>query len=279
MKGGYILLNGTFYRENDLLFSNLDIQRITNGIKESFRTENNVILFARDNYKHLLKAISSINFKVPRDWDLSRLKHDVSRLLNKNHLFIASRVQIIFFQGTNKTDYLLSAEEIPRGYYPLNEAGLMIDFYYKGVKSDSELRRFEASSRFLWISAASEAASKSKNNLIILNNKGYACEGIGVSFCCLQDNTAIFPSPDSMGYQPPLISKIIKCSKSCGFRTALRNDISAEELLNAEEIFMIDNSLGIQKILGLGDRRYYNNKTTTLALKLKELAIKESADH
>ena len=279
MKGGYIIVNGTFQRDNDLLYSSLDLARLGRDIKESFRAENNVILFAKENYNHLLKAISAIGLLTLKDWDLSRLRHDVSRLLNKNHLFLAAKVHIHFFEGVNKTDYLLSAEEIPRGYYPLNEQGLMVDFYDEGVKSDTKLNCFEASSRFLWISAAESTLSRSKQNLLIFNNKWHACEGIFVSFCYLQDNTATFPSEESFGYQPPINKKIVKCAKSCGFNISMRKDITKEDLLNAEELFLIDNCLGIRKILGLGDRRFYSNKTAALALKLKELAIKESAGH
>ncbi len=279
MKGGYILLNGTFYRENEPLFSSLDIQRFADGIKEEFRAEDNMILFAEENYNHLLKALEAVDYKVPPDWDLSRLKHDVSRLLNKNHLFLASRIQIRFFKGTDSTYYILSAEEIPRGYFPIIEPGLMIDFYCEGVKAVSRFSRFETSSRFLWITAFENALLKSKDNVILFNDKGHACEGINTSFCYLKEETAVFPSLASLGYQPPLIAKIIKCAKSCGFRTALRNDISSEELLNADELFLIDNSLGIQKVLGLGERRYYNTRTTAIALKLNELAIKETTEH
>ena len=275
MKGGYILVNGKFQRDNDPLFTSLDLQRLGNGIKESFRAENNIILFAEENYNYLVKAISAIGFGLPKEWDLSRLRHDVSRLLNKNHLFLAAKVHVHFFYGTENTDYLMSAEEIPRGFYPLNEQGLMIGFYEEGVKSDTGLNCFETSSRFLWITAAHKALSKSKHNMIIFNNKGYACEGIAASFGFIKDNTAVFPSVGSLGYQPPLNSKIIKCAKNCGYKVSLKNDISHEDLLNADELFLIDNCLGIQKVLGLENRRYYSTKTAAIAMKLNELAIKE----
>jgi branched-chain amino acid aminotransferase len=279
VKGGYILLNGKFHRENEPLFTCLDLQRISMEIKESFRTENNLILFAEENYNYLVNALTAIGLRIPKDWDLPRFRHDVSRLLNKNHLFLASRVIIHFIQNTDKTDYLLTAEEIPRGFYPLNEQGLMIDFYNDGVKSDTIFNSFEPSSRFLWISASNIAVSKSKHNLILFNKKGHACEGITSSFGYLKDNTAVFPSQGSCGYQPPLNSTIIKCTKMCGFKVLEKDNISHDDLLNADELFLIDNCLGIQKILGLDSRRYYSAKTTAIALKLKELAMKEvSAD-
>jgi branched-chain amino acid aminotransferase len=276
MKGGYILVNGKFHSDNDTLFTSYDLQRLSMGIKESFRAENNVILFAEENFTYLTKAISNIGFAVPKELDLFRLKHDVSRLLNKNHLFLAARVYIYFFNGIDSTDYLLTAEEITKGFYPLNEEGLMMDFYDGGTKSDTSLNCFEVSSRFLWLLAAQKALSKSKHNMIISNNKGFACEGIAASFGYINDNSAVFPSTGSFGYQPPLNSMIIKCAKNCGFRISMKNDISHEDLLNADELFLIDNCLGIQKILGLGNRRYYSTITKTIALKLNELAMKET---
>ena len=135
---------------------------------------------------------------------------------------------------------------------------------------------YEPSSRFLWISANNIAKTESKHNLILSNEKGYASESIASSFGYLKDSTAVFPSPRSCGYQPPLRSTIIKCAKSCGFKVLVKDNISREDLLNADEMFLIDNCLGIQKVLGLHDRRYYSTKTTTIALKLKELAMKEN---
>lgn len=279
MKGGYILVSGKFHRENEPLFTSLDLHRLSKQIKESFRTENSFILFAEANYAYLLNALSAVELQAPKDWDLQRLKHDVSRLLNKNHLFLAAKVSIHFIQGADNTDYILTAEEIPRGFYPLNEAGLMVDFYNEGVKSDTKLNSYEPSSRFLWMSATNFAVSKLKHNLILSNDKGYACEGIASSFGYLKDNTAVFPSQRSHGYQPPFNPIVIKCTKSCGFKVLLKENISRDDLLNADELFLIDNCLGIQKILGLVSRRYYSAKTTAIALKLKELAMQEiSAD-
>lgn len=275
MKGGFIIVNGKFHRENEPLFTCLDLQRLNNGLKESFRAENNLILFAKDNSSYQLKAISALGLPVPADWDLPRLNKDVSRLLNKNHLFLAAKVNINFIQSADNTDYILTAEEIPKGFYPLNDQGLMIDFYEEGVKSETKLNAYEPSSRFLWISAMNSAISKSKHNLILANKKGFACEAIASSFCYLKDNTAIFPSPGSCGYQPPLNSMIVKCAKNCGFRVLVKDNISPEDLLNADEMFLIDNCLGIQKVLGLKNMRFYSTKTTAIALKLKELAMKE----
>lgn len=275
MKGGYILYNGKFYRESDLLFTGTDIYRLNTGIKELFRTENNLVLFAEDNFNFFINSLLSIGLPIPTDWDLPRFTRDVSRLLNKNHFFLAARVVIYLIPGVSGTDYLLTAEEIPAGFYPVNEGGLLIDFYKEGVKAQSIYHAYEPSSRFLWTAATRTTLSTSKNNLILLNNDGFACESIGGTLGYLIGESAIFPAPESQGYCPPILGVVMECAEQCGFKIIETADISHEDLLHADELFLIDNCLGVQQVLGLSTRRYYITGTTNIALKLSEIARKE----
>lgn len=275
MKGGYILFNGKFYRDSDLLFTGADLYRLNAGIRESFRTENNLVMFAEDNFSYFINSLLSIGLPIPDAWNLPRFTRDVSRLLNKNHLFLAARVVIHLIPGTSGTDYLLTAEEIPVGFYPVNEGGVLIDFFDQGAKTPSIYHAFEPSSRFLWTAATRTARSNAKNNLILSNNNGYACESIGGTFGYLTGRTAVFPAPESQGYCPPLLGVVMECAEQCGYEIVENREISHEDLLLADELFLIDNCLGIQTVLGLSTRRYYKTGTTDIALKLSEVARKE----
>jgi branched-chain amino acid aminotransferase len=200
---------------------------------------------------------------------------DVSRLLNKNHFFLAAKVVIHLIPGTSGTDYLLTAEEIPAGFYPINDAGLLIDFYDEGAKAPSIYHAYEPSSRFLWIAATRAALSELKSNLILSNNDGFACESIGGTFGYLIDGTAIFPHQDAQGYSPPILGVIMECAEQYGFEIIEKKDIRHEDLLQADELFLIDNCFGIQLVLGLSSRRYYTTGATNIAVRLSEMAKEE----
>ena len=275
MKGGYILFNGKFFRETDLLFTGPDLCRLNRGIRESFRTENNLVIFARDNFDHLINSLTTIELPVPTDWDLPRFRRDVSRLLNKNHFFLAAVVTIHLIPSVSGTDYLLIAKEAPTGFYPVNEVGILIDFYNEGTKSQSPVHAYEPSSRFLWTSARQTAISCSKNNLILMNNLGFACESIEGTFGYLTGKNAVFPAPESQGYSPPILWIVIKCAEKCGYNIIRKKEITRKDLLDADELFLIQNSLGIQPVLGLGPRRYYMTGTIIIASMLSETARKE----
>jgi len=275
MKGGYILYNGKFHPENDPLFTGADLYRLNTGIRESFRTENNLVMFAEDNFYYLINSLLSIGLPIPNEWDFPRFTGDVSRLLNKNHFYLAAKVFIHLIPGHSGTDYLLTAEEAPTGFYPVSEGGLLIDFYKEGTKAPSIHHAFELSSRFLWIEATRTALSTSKHNLIISNNQGFACEVIGGTFGLLVGGTAIFPGPESQGYSPSILGVLMECAEQCGYKIIENNAVSHEDLLNADELFLINNCDGIQPVLGLDTRRYYTTGTLGIALKLSEIARRE----
>lgn len=275
MKGGYILFNGKFFRDKDLLFPGIDLFRIHSGIKETFRAEHNLALFAEDNYNYLINGLLSYGVPIPSEWNLSRFVHDVSRLLNKNHFFLAAKVTLYLIPGITGTDYLMMAEEISRGFYPLNENGLLIDFYEQGLKTPSVVDPYEPASRNIWLTASRKALEQSKDNLIILNHRGFACESIGGTFGFLKDGVAIFPSPKSHGYTPPLLGVVMECAEQSGFMVKEKNTICRDDLLKADELFLIDNVIGIQLVLGLSSRRYYMVGSTSMGIKLNEFTREE----
>jgi branched-subunit amino acid aminotransferase/4-amino-4-deoxychorismate lyase len=273
MKGGYILINGKFHPEHEPSLKGSDFEKFLTGIQGSFRTENNEILFATENYYYLVDHLTNAGLSLPPDWDLSRFRKDVSRLLNKNHFFLAARVNLYLYKDLEKISYILSAEEIERGFYPLNETGLLIDFYEGGLKNHSPLDAYESSSRYLWRTALQHMILKQKQNLLISNPNG-VCEGIEVSFGFFKEKILYLPSRQSGGYYPPLISKIAKSGEECKFQVQYLSTISKEDLLEADEVFLIDNCLGIQKVLGLNSRRYYSTNTILLANAFKETAVR-----
>jgi len=275
LKGGFILINGRFFRESDPVFSGVDLGRLNNGVTESFRAENNLVLFAEVNYNFLINSLKSIHLPTPNDWTLSRFASDISRLLNKNHFYLAAKVVVQFFPGPGGTDYLLTAEELPRGFYPVNDTVLLMDFYSDGSKSLTANFAFEPANRFLWTAAKREAQNLSKHNLILLNHEDWACETIGGSFGYIKDGMAIFPSPRLQAYRPPIMAVVIECARQIGLKILQKTDIGRADLINADEIFLIDNCLGVQLVLGLGNERYYTTKSTSIALKLSEVAQKE----
>ena len=86
------------------------------------------------------------------------------------------------------------------------------------------------------------------------------------------------PSAQVVIRQPQKNFLFQMAAKEAGFQTEELEIINPDELLQAEELFLFDACNGIQKVLGLEDRRYFSPKTKLIAAKLSELAKKDRDD-
>jgi len=277
MKGGYFLLNGQFYKEQDAVFSLADLHGKAEGISEYFRAEYNEILFSESISGHLHQTAQTIGMDLTEVVGSHgrQLRRDVSRLLNKNKLYLAARVEIQLFPSGDRLNCVLFASEMARGYYPVQDPGLILSFYDSQLKDIRATPSFCADGLFLWQEARRKAKELQRPNMILLNRDGSCCESIGGSFALLNKDCVVFPAAASGGYRCAIRNEVERSVREAGFSSEERENIKPEELLEAEELFLFDACHGVEKVLGLEDRRYYSTKTDLIARRLSELARKD----
>jgi hypothetical protein len=280
MKGGYFLRNGRFYLENESVFTLSEIKQRGEGFAESFRAEHNEVLFLESIASHLTITAGTIGIDLSglMDPEGRLLRKDVSRLLNKNKLYLATLVEIQIFPSEHNINILLSAKEAERGYYPVKEPGLLISFYRVRLKEISTSSNYSTNGLFVRQGACRRAEELNQTDMIVLNNHGNCCESLYGSFAFLNEDRVTFPATGSGGYRCAILDQVIQCAKEVGFQTEEREKIDPDELIQAEELFLFDACNGIQKVLGLEDRRYFSPKTKLIAGKLSELARKDRAE-
>lgn len=274
MKGGYFLLNGRFQKENEFVFNLSDLTRRVEGCSEFFRAEDNEILFQESICRHLLATASAIGLDLigQIDPEGKLLQKDVSRLLNKNKLYLAAKIGIQIYPTAGKINILLNAEEIERGYYTPKEPGLLISFFRDNLKEIHPAAAYAIDGLLIGQAAKRQAEEMNKPNMILLNKNGCACESIGGSFAYIEEDKVNFPSERSGGYRCAILKEVMQSVKNAGFKALEKENISPDELLSAEELFLFDACKGIQKVLGLEDQRYFSTKTHLIAEKLSALA-------
>lgn len=277
MIGGYFLLNGRFHKENDAVFDLADLTLRIEGFSEVFRAEHNEILFRESICNHILATAWTIGLDLTGSIDPEGrlLQKDVSRLLNKNKLYLAAKIKIHIYPSNRHLNILLSAEEIERGYYPVHEPGLLLSFYRDHLQEIQSTSVYSTSGNFVRQMARRNAEELNGPNLILLNKQGNACETIDGSFAYLNNEEVIFTTDCSGGYRCAIKEDVIQSVKEAGFRPQEKDKIAPDELLQAEELFLFDACNGIQKVLGLDDRRYFSTKTHLIAEKFSKLARKD----
>ncbi len=280
MKGGYFLLNGRFYKENEPIFTLAEFRQSGGGFRESFRAEHNEVLFPESAASHLIATAETIGIDLTAHIDPEGrlLRKDVSRLLNKNKLYLAAKIEVQIYPSESQTNIIFSATEAERGYFSFREPGLLLSFYRDRMKEITGSSAYSTSGIFVRQGARQQTEELNQPNMIILNRLGNCCESIDGSFAFLNNDRIVFPAAGSGGYRCAILKEVIQSAAEAGFQIEERDEIQPEELLQAEELFLFDALSGIQKVLGLEDRRYFSPKTKLIAGKFSELARKGRED-
>jgi branched-chain amino acid aminotransferase len=280
MKGGYFLLNGQFHKESDAIFGLADLAGRAEGFKEAFRAESNEILFQESVSRHLLATAETTETDLTGliDSDGRLLRKDVSRLLNKNKLYLSARIEIQIYSVDHKINILLRTSEMERDFYPIQEPGVIVSFYHHHKLDISPVPSYFTTGLFVRQAAARMAKELNQPSMILLNREGNACESLHGSFAILNNKVVTFLSATSGGYRCAITEEVIQSVQMAGYHTVEKEKITPEELLEAEELFIFDACYGIRKVLGLEDSRYFSTKTQIIADKLSELARKDRAE-
>jgi len=280
MKGGYFLLNGQFHKVEEAVFTLHDISHRDEGFSERFRAEHNEVLFAASISQHLIESAETTGIDLAGliDPEGKLLRKAVSRLLNKNKLYLAAFIEIQVFPVKDRVTLLLHAQETDRGYYPLKEPGLLLSIYRDRLKEIASTPAYCTSGVLLRQGASSMAKVLGQPNLILLNSDGNCCECINGSFAMVNDNCVTFPAVSTGGYRCAIKNEVVKSAIAAGFQTIERDNLTPDVLLQAEELFLFDSCLGIQKVLGLEERRYFSTKTHLIAGFFSAMAQKDRQD-
>jgi hypothetical protein len=274
MKGGFFLLNGLFQKEQEAVFTLSDLKNRKEGFSEFFRAEENEVLFVETISEHLIASAEAVGLDLSTSLDPQDkvLRRDVSRLLNKNKLYLAAEIEIQIYPSDSMLNIQFNAREVARGFYPLPDQGLLLSIYHDSMEVIGSSPSYSAFCELRWMIARRRNALSAKTNVLVFNKAGHACESVGGSFAYIQNEEVFFPSAETGGYLCAIRQQVRESAALAGFQIKESSIITAGDLLNAEEIFLFDSCNGIRKVIGLQEQRYFNTKTQLIAEQLTRLA-------
>ena len=211
-------------------------------------------------------------FRQPRE--LFRL---CKRTLNKNKLFRSGHINFQLFASETHTQLLVTTEPREIFDFPLSDNGLLVRISELRKSSSSPLEKFSGNNDKIWQAAKHQLKNTSFNGALLLNEKGFVCEGLGANIFLLKDNMLITPSPESGCYIDVLRNLIVSLATSMGVKVLQSDEIPKEMLFVADEIFMASEANGIEWILGLNSKRFIRSFSLELHEKINALLKQKSS--
>ncbi len=282
-KTQYINLNGEFIEASTaMLFSDNRAFNYGDGLFETIYASGTHIHFLPDHIERLHNGMKMLNMNINNLLGKENMKHEITRLLNKNRLYKGVRIKATVFREseglytpkTNDTGFIIQTKTTGHEKYILNEKGLIIDVYPEIQQPINKLSNIKTTNRIINVMAGIYKASKELDDVIIINQKGTISESLSSNLFITKDNKIYTPPLQDGCVEGIIRKKVIQLAPSLGL-TCKEHSLKTGDLLLADEIFLTNSIKGITWVVAYKQKRYYNKISRKIIESLNKISLQK----
>ncbi len=183
------------------------------------------------------------------------------RLINKNKAYMGGWLRLTFLFGEGNTHYTGEVTTWPSRSLPLHPEGHIASLSPVIKFSGNRLAVYPFFSETVWKAARWSTPASRAAFPVLLNEKGAVTESAGGNLFCINRNTLTTPALETGCIVDTLREEILLAAESAGFLTIESENLTPAGLIQMEEIFTASEAMGLDWILGIGQRRFVKIKT------------------
>jgi branched-subunit amino acid aminotransferase/4-amino-4-deoxychorismate lyase len=276
MQQQYILHNDQFFLSTDAVLTAQNRGfKYGDGLFESMRMCGGKLQFAEKHADRLAAGMKALKMEGAGLMDEYFLRQKASELVKRNKLKEGVRLRLSVYRAdgglytpeNNKYGYLLEATAMSSENYELNKKGLIVDVFDDLTKSADKLSNFKTSNALLYVMAGLYKKQNSLDDAFILNNNGFLCESISSNVFIIYNKQIYTPALTEGCVAGVMRSAVLELAKNNDV-PLIEAQINPEVLKEAEEVFITNATTGIQWVMGYGRKRYFNEVSKFLSVKL-----------
>ncbi len=266
----YMILNGDFIPENKpaLTIKNRAF-RFGDAAFETSRYHKGIPLFLSDHYARLIKGMDILKMNTESFISQEKLSEQIVSLITKNRIFKDARIRFTVFRNngglytpeTNDVSYTIEASPLEGELYTYNTKGVLAGVFDQYHKTSQPLFGFKNANSLIYILAGIYKQENGLDDCLIMNDKGKIIEAISSNLFLIKDNTVFTPSLASGCVDGIMRKQVIKTATSLGMQVKETPGTSLSELLEADEVFLTNAIQGINRVVGIHQKRYYSITT------------------
>lgn len=251
--------------------------RYGDGVFETMKVWHGKILLEELHFERLKNSLQVLKIKLPSGFTELRLKDEILELCKKNNCDSSARVRLSvsrgnggLYESNDQLLYLIECSQLEKEPAGFNEIGLTIGIYPDARKSIDAFSNLKSANFLPYAMAALYAKENKWDDCILLNSKERICDATIANVFIIQDGKLITP-PLSEGCVAGVMRRKILESDFSGFWLQVKESVlKAEDLLNADEIFLTNAVSGIRWVKQLEEQTYRSEKTQKLFERLLE---------
>jgi branched-chain amino acid aminotransferase len=239
--------------------------RYGDGLFETMKIKNGNLILTDEHFARLWKGMQVLQFTIPKHFNPDKLQGDILFLAKKNCHEKAARVRINVFRGDgglydaadNFPNYTIETWPLPEGNGEWNSNGLDMGIYNDVKKSCDILSNLKHNNYLPYVMAAIEAKKQKWNDAIVLNTYGRICDSTIANIFFIK-NEIIYTPALSEGCVAGVMRKHVLNELTAAGFTCIEKEISTEELLGADEVFLTNSIYNIRWVKSIDDANFGN---------------------
>jgi branched-subunit amino acid aminotransferase/4-amino-4-deoxychorismate lyase len=257
--GKYILANGSFFPTDEYRLSFPESEGFL--FSEKIRSVRTAFPFFNETLEIIKLQLRIFGHSFP---DLTAnngagMKRQLERTLTKNKHFLGA-VFIITFRFTDqKVQYSIRSEKLENTGYELNEKGLYVEILDEIRKAPSSISMLPIGSEMYWKIAANQQTNPMYDHFLILNTQNHVVEIQESNIYLIKGKSIRGASVSQGAYQDISRPLMLNIFRSLGLDYIDNQEISIQNIKDAEEILVVNTIEGVRWILGFEGKRYFNN--------------------
>lgn len=256
--------------------------RYGDGFFETMHANGLKVQFIDEHYKRIIKATNILKIDLPEFFTLTFFTEQVSGLLRRSKLFQAVRVKLTIYRtgegyyipNSNSSDIIIEAHYLGKGSYIINTDGISIGIYGDMTKPKSIYSSIKSINSQFYIMAGIFAKENRFDDVLLLDNNGYIIEATSSNVFVVKDKTIITPPLSSGCVEGIMRNQIINIATNLNYNILFDN-ITPDDLLNVDEVFLTNAIVGVKYISGYKEKRFFKRTASKL---IQELNNREFSD-
>ncbi len=274
----FVIFNGEVVDKNGLNLSFLFWEEQIVVSQKCWFGHGGIPLF-NENINLLIQQIEILKFPCPELLnDKNELFRITKRMLNKNKFYRSGYVYFYIFRQGNKMNTLVVSKLHDKFDFPLSERGVLVNFSDIIKFSRNEYCRYMFYNEAFWKIAEARNNGTYFQNSLILNENQSVCEAISANIYAITGKTFFTPSLTTGSYEDTLRKIIIDIARDTGFVISETENLKKEDIFDADEVFIAGETVGVNWILGIENKRFLHKYSEEIHRKLnsylKEIAHK-----
>jgi len=263
MASYFLNYNGKLYKDGELFISpNNRSFRYGDGCFETMKMVNGKIIHRDLHMERLFSSLETLQFDLPKLFTPATIEKQVAELAEKNKHNNLGRIRLMVFRGDgglydvdNRPNYLIQSWEMGAANNSLNENGLDIGIYPDARKSCDMFSPIKNNNYLCYAMAALWAKKHNLNDALVLNAFGRVADASIANVFIVQDGIIKTPALTEGCVSGVTRRYLLQCLRKEGMPVQ-ETTIAAEDVLQAQEVFLTNAAYGIRWVKSCGASNY-----------------------